>query len=86
GTTGNPKGVLYENRSTVLHAMAAMQPAALGLDARTVMLPVVPMFHAASWGLPFAGAAAGSKFVYSATNDAKVLCGLFQREKVTCAA
>ena len=86
GTTGNPKGVLYENRSTVLHAMAAMQPAALGLDARTVLLPVVPMFHAASWGLPFAGAAAGSKFVYSATNDAAVICGLLQREAVTASA
>ena len=86
GTTGNPKGVLYEHRSTVLHAMAAMQPAALGLDARTVLLPVVPMFHAASWGLPFAGAAAGSKFVYSATNDAAVICGLLQREGVTTSA
>lgn len=61
GTTGNPKGVLYEHRSTVLHAMSAISPPIFGLDCRSVMLPIVPMFHAASWGLPWAGAAAGAK-------------------------
>lgn len=86
GTTGNPKGVLYEHRSTVLHAMTGVTTAVFGLDTRTVMMPIVPMFHAASWGLPWAGAAAGSKFVYSAVNDPAVLCDLFEREKVTAAA
>ncbi|WP_428334356.1 long-chain fatty acid--CoA ligase [Novosphingobium sp.] len=86
GTTGNPKGVLYEHRSTVLHALTCIMPAVFGLDARTVMMPIVPMFHAASWGLPWAGAAAGSKLVYSAVNDAAVLCDLFDREQVTAAA
>ena len=86
GTTGNPKGVLYEHRSTMLHALALLQPAVFGLDARSVVLPVVPMFHAASWGLPWAGAASGSKFVYSATNDAKALYGLMMREGVTHSA
>jgi len=86
GTTGNPKGVLYEHRSTLLHAISGIQPACFDLDARSVMLPVVPMFHAASWGLPWAGAAAGVKFVYSAVNDPEVLCDVMRREKVTHSA
>ncbi len=85
GTTGNPKGVLYEHRSTILHALSAMQPAMFAMDTRMVMLPIVPMFHAASWGLPWAGAATGAKFVYSASNDPAVICELIQREEVTCA-
>ncbi|MCX7285601.1 MAG: long-chain fatty acid--CoA ligase [Novosphingobium sp.] len=86
GTTGNPKGVLYEHRSTMLHAMTAISPPIFGMDCRTVMLPIVPMFHAASWGLPWAGAAAGAKFVYSAVNDGATLCDLIDREQVTCSA
>jgi fatty-acyl-CoA synthase len=86
GTTGHPKGVLYEHRSTMLHAMAAVQPNVFNLDSRSVMLPIVPMFHAASWGLPWAGAIPGIKFVYSAVNDAAVLCELMRREGVTHSA
>ncbi len=86
GTTGNPKGVLYTHRSTLIHALAEMQPAVFDLDSTAVALPVVPMFHAAAWGLPFAGAAAGIKFVYSAVNDAKLLCDLMNRERVTHSA
>ncbi|HEU0044656.1 long-chain fatty acid--CoA ligase [Sphingomonas sp.] len=86
GTTGHPKGVLYEHRSTMIHAMAEIAPAVFNLDTRSVVLPIVPMFHAAAWGLPFAGALAGAKFVYSATNDATVLCDLMNREKVTHSA
>ena len=86
GTTGNPKGVLYEHRSTVLHALAAIQPPAFNFDASSVMLPVVPMFHAASWGLPFAGGMAGIKFVFSAINEPAVLCDLMDREGVTDSA
>ena len=83
GTTGNPKGVQYEHRSTVMHAMAGLQPAAFNFSSSSVMLPVVPMFHAASWGLPYAGAMAGIKFVFSAVNDPAVLHELMIREKVT---
>ena len=86
GTTGNPKGVLYEHRSTMLHAWTGIQPMAFDFDAQSVMLPVVPMFHAASWGLPWAGAMTGVKFVYSAVNDPKVLCDLMDREGVTHSA
>ena len=86
GTTGNPKGVLYEHRSTMLHAITSLQPAIFDFDARSVMLPVVPMFHAASWGLPWSGAATGVKFVFSAVNDPALLCELMHREGVTHAA
>jgi acyl-CoA synthetase (AMP-forming)/AMP-acid ligase II len=86
GTTGNPKGVLYEHRSTMLHAWAGLQPAAFDFSTQSVMLPIVPMFHAASWGLPWAGAAAGAKFVYSAVNDPVVLHDLMIREGVTHSA
>ncbi len=83
GTTGNPKGVLYEHRSTVLHAMTAVMPSVFGLSSRSVVLPVVPMFHAACWGVPFAGAIAGCKLVFSAVNDAAILCELMRAEEVT---
>lgn len=53
GTTGGPKGVLYSHRSNVLHAMACAQPDYMGLSARTVVMPVVPLFHANSWSLAF---------------------------------
>jgi fatty-acyl-CoA synthase len=86
GTTGNPKGVLYEHRSTMLHAMAEVAPSVFNLSCQSVALPVVPMFHAAAWGLPFAGALAGAKFVFSAVNDPKVLCRLMNEEKVTHSA
>src|ERR1700730_17670167 len=63
GTTGNPKGVLYSHRSTLLHTLAAafaLSPGARTLDA---ILPVVPMFHANAWGLPYVAAMVGAKFV-----------------------
>ncbi len=86
GTTGHPKGVLYEHRSTVLHAMMSLTLPVFALDTRSVVLPIVPMFHAASWGLPWAGAAAGAKFVYAAVNDPAVLCEVMVREAVTTGA
>ena len=86
GTTGNPKGVQYEHRSTLLHAMAGLQTSAFNFSGSSVMLPVVPMFHAASWGLPYSGAMAGIKFVFSAVNEAAVLCELMEREGVTDSA
>jgi len=83
GTTGNPKGVLFEHRSNLLHTMAIIAPAAMGLEPRSVSLPVVPMFHANNWGFPWASAATGSKLVYSQTNDPATLVDLMRREGVT---
>ncbi|UAJ09459.1 long-chain-fatty-acid--CoA ligase [Polymorphobacter megasporae] len=63
GTTGNPKGVLYSHRSTVLHAMAACTADAFAIGARTVVLPVSPIYHASAWSIPYASAVAGAKLV-----------------------
>jgi fatty-acyl-CoA synthase len=87
GTTGNPKGSLYSHRSTVLHAYGAALPDALGASARDVILPVVPMFHANAWGLPFTAAMVGAKLVLpGAQLDGKSLHDLFEAEGVTLAA
>ncbi|HNH36759.1 MAG TPA: 3-(methylthio)propionyl-CoA ligase [Rhodocyclaceae bacterium] len=87
GTTGNPKGVLYSHRSTVLHAYAAALPDALNLSARDTVLPVVPMFHVNAWGLPYSCAAVGAKMVFPGPHlDGKSLHELFENEKVTLTA
>jgi fatty-acyl-CoA synthase len=61
GTTGNPKGVVYTHRSTFLHSFAAAH--LLDVGQRDRILPIVPMFHANAWGLPYAGWAFGSDFL-----------------------
>ncbi|MBP6900270.1 MAG: long-chain-fatty-acid--CoA ligase [Burkholderiaceae bacterium] len=68
GTTGNPKGVLYSHRSTVLHCFAACAADGLGLAARDSVLLVVPLFHVNAWGVPYAGAMAGAKLVLPGAN------------------
>jgi fatty-acyl-CoA synthase len=87
GTTGNPKGVLYSHRSTVLHSYGAALPDAMALSAKDVVLPVVPMFHANAWGLPYACLLVGAKMVFpGAALDGKSLFELFEGEKVTFSA
>ncbi|HLS87311.1 MAG TPA: 3-(methylthio)propionyl-CoA ligase [Burkholderiales bacterium] len=87
GTTGNPKGALYSHRSTMLHAYAAALPDALGLSARDVVLPVVPMFHVNAWGLPYSCALTGAKMVFPGPHlDGKSLHELFESEGVTMSA
>jgi acyl-CoA synthetase (AMP-forming)/AMP-acid ligase II len=83
GTTGNPKGVLYEHRSTVIHAMMQISPDVFDLSARAVVLPVVPMFHAAGWALPFSTAMVGGKLVYSTDYTPAAMCALMRDEGVT---
>ncbi|WP_313801595.1 long-chain fatty acid--CoA ligase [Sphingobium sp.] len=83
GTTGNPKGVLYEHRSTLLHMMGQVQPDVFNFSARTVTFPITPMFHANAWGLPFAAASVGAKLVLSMVNDPSVLHRLMIEEAVT---
>jgi fatty-acyl-CoA synthase len=63
GTTGNPKGVLYSHRSTVLHSFIACATDGLGLGARDCVLLSVPMFHVNAWGIPYAAAMCGAKLV-----------------------
>ena len=88
GTTGNPKGVLYSHRSTMLHAYATMMPDALGLSSRDVVLPIVPMFHVNAWGNPYACPMAGAKIVFpgSKMGDGATLAALINEEGVTMSA
>ncbi|NOD46396.1 MULTISPECIES: long-chain-fatty-acid--CoA ligase [unclassified Ruegeria] len=63
GTTGNPKGVLYSHRSTLLHSFASNTKDVIGYSAMDVVMPVVPMFHVNAWGSPYACAMSGSRMV-----------------------
>jgi fatty-acyl-CoA synthase len=87
GTTGNPRGVLYSHRSTVLHAMAINAADAFGLAAIDAVLPVVPMFHVNAWGLPYAAPVTGCKLVMPGPKlDGASLAQLMQDEGVTVSA
>jgi fatty-acyl-CoA synthase len=87
GTTGNPKGVLYSHRSTMLHTFAAALPDALNCSARDAILPVVPMFHVNAWGLPYVACMVGAKLVFPGPGlDSKSLHELFESEGVTVSA
>ncbi len=87
GTTGNPKGVLYSHRSTVLHAYAGALPDALNFSARDTILPVVPMFHVNAWGIPYGAAMTGMKVVFpGAALDGKSVYELMEAERVTISA
>jgi len=87
GTTGNPKGVLYSHRSTLLHAFAGALPDALNCSSRDVILPVVPMFHVNAWSLPYVACMVGAKMVFPGAGlDGKSLYELFESEKVTMSA
>ena len=84
GTTGNPKGVVYSHRSTLLHSLITLTVDGLGLSERDVVMPVVPMFHANAWGLPYAALLAGSSTVFPGPNmTPKGVLGLLERHRVT---
>jgi fatty-acyl-CoA synthase len=68
GTTGNPKGVVYSHRSTVLHSLVSLIADGAGLVERDVVMPIVPMFHANAWGLPYGCLMAGSDIVMPGPN------------------
>ena len=87
GTTGNPKGVLYSHRTTILHTYAIALPDVMNLSARDVILPVVPMFHVNAWGTPYACAMVGAKIVFPGAGlDGASLHELFESEGVTLSA
>ncbi len=84
GTTGRPKGVVYSHRSTVLHTLVAALPDNWGLSGRDVVLPVTPMFHANSWGIPYGAVALGAKLVFPGPHlHPEDLLDLFVAEKPT---
>jgi fatty-acyl-CoA synthase len=84
GTTGKPKGVVYSHRSQVLHSLGQAIPDAIGLSGRDVILPVVPMFHANAWGVPYTAAMLGCKMVFPGPHlHPDDLIPLLESERVT---
>ena len=88
GTTGNPKGVVYSRRSQFIHTMGVLQADNLGLTEKDTVLPIVPMFHANSWGLPYACGMAGCKVLFPDRfmGDAKSIVELAEQEDATILA
>ena len=86
GTTGNPKGVLYSHRSSVLHSWAACATDGLAIGSSETALLVVPMFHVNAWGMPYAGAMCGARLVMPGPAlDGKSVYQLMRDEQVTLA-
>jgi len=85
GTTGNPKGVLYSHRSTLLHAYATLAVDVAGVTSRDVAMPVVPFFHVNAWGVPYSALMAGAKLVLPGPKmgDGEALYELIDSEDVT---
>ena len=83
-TTGRPKGVVYSHRGIVLHSMTEAQTDTMGIRERDVVLPIVPMFHANCWGVPFTSALVGATQVLTGVRpDPESICHLIESEKVT---
>jgi len=87
GTTGDPKGVLYDHRSTVLHAYASPGPDIMNLSSLDSVLPVVPLFHVNAWGVPYSVLMVGAKLVFPGPKmgDGEALYELMESEDVTIA-
>ena len=84
GTTGNPKGVVYSNRSSVLHAYGVALPGGIPAGPGEALLPVVPMFHVNAWGIPYGAAMCGYKLVMPGPRlDGAGLTELMNAERVT---
>jgi fatty-acyl-CoA synthase len=84
GTTGNPKGVVYSHRSAVLHSLLSLMADGLGLSERDVVLPVVPMFHANAWGLPYGCLLAGSDVVFPGPDmTPQAIAALLEKHRVS---
>ena len=86
GTTGNPKGVVYSHRSSYLHTMATCSSNGIGVGSSDCVLPIVPMFHANAWGLPYAALMAGADLVLPDCHlDAKSLVDMIEKLRPTVA-
>src|SRR3954451_1713805 len=87
GTTGRPKGVLYSHRSIVLHTLGAGLPDSMGIREADSVMPVVPMFHAKAWGIPYVATMVGARQVLPGPDlTPRVLADLISSEGVTWTA
>jgi fatty-acyl-CoA synthase len=87
GTTGHPKGVLYSHRSQLMHSLGACATDSIGVSNGDRVLPIVPMFHANAWGLPYAAWLAGADLILpSSFMQAETLLRLIEDERPTIAA
>src|SRR5690606_34899986 len=87
GTTGHPKGVAYSHRSIYLHSMQVCAAEAFGLDPHSMVLSVVPMFHAMAWGLPYAALLSGASLLMpDRFLQAEPLAAMIASERPTIAA
>jgi fatty-acyl-CoA synthase len=84
GTTGNPKGVLYSHRSNILHALGQCMADSIGVRSGDRVMPVVPMFHANAWGIPYGSVMTGADLVMPGSDlSGAALAGLIETERVT---
>ncbi len=86
GTTGFPKGVIFSHRQVVLHSVAGQ----LGLgneplksSSTDVLMPLVPMFHVHSWGIPYGVFLLGAKYVLPGKYDFEKIPAIMEKEEVT---
>jgi fatty-acyl-CoA synthase len=87
GTTGHPKGVLYSHRSNILHALGECMADSIGMTSDDRVMPVVPMFHANAWGIPYACTMTGADLVLPGANlKPEALANLIEEERVTLSA
>lgn len=87
GTTGKPKGVVYSHRAIMLHSMAGAMVDTMASCESDIIVPVVPMFHANAWGLPYTCALTGATQVFPGPHlDPLSLLELFQEKKATITA
>jgi fatty-acyl-CoA synthase len=87
GTSGRPKGIVYSNRSVVLHALAVLSLDGHGVHSGETVLPLTPMFHLMAWGLPYSSALAPAPLVLpGADTSPAALAALIESEGVTMAA
>ncbi len=89
GTTGNPKGVSFTHRQIVLHTMAEMSSInapPLAITSSDVIMPLVPMFHVHSWGLPYTSLVKGMKYILPGRYDYGEILEIIRDQKVTVSA
>ena len=83
GTTGNPKAALYSHRSTILHTFAVCSADAIGFSSLDTICPIVPMFHANAWGVPYAATMVGAKLVFPGPGSTGRACASCSRPRAS---